>query len=71
MSFAIADTKRYVLDVTLSINDNAKQLERLKSDFKRTINSNKYQPKVIIQQENWYLDYLIDPSFQGVNRLFR
>ena len=20
--------------------------------------------------QNWYLDYLIDPSFQGVNRLF-
>ena len=26
--------------------------------------------KVTIQAPNPYLDYLIDPSFQGVNRLF-
>ena len=42
----------------------------MKSDFKRTINWNKYQSKVTIQAPNPYLDYLIDPSFQGVNRLF-
>ena len=30
----------------------------------------KYQSKVTIQRQNQYLDYLIDPSFSGVNRLF-
>ena len=45
-------------------------LEQLRSGFKRTINWNKYQPKVLVQAPNPYLDFLIDPSFQGVNRLF-
>ena len=39
-------------------------------DFKRIINWNKYQPKVSTERPNHYLDFLIDPSFQGVNRLF-
>ena len=30
----------------------------------------KYQSKVTIQRQNQYLDYLIDPSFSVVNRLF-
>ena len=42
----------------------------MKSVIKRTINWNKYQSKVTIQEPHSYLDYLIDPSFQGVNRLF-
>ena len=45
-------------------------LEQLKSGFKRTINWNKYEPKVTVQQQNRYLDLLINPSFPGVNRLF-
>ena len=40
--FAIADTKLYVPIVTLSTQDNAKLLEKLKSGFMRTINWNKY-----------------------------
>ena len=42
----------------------------MKSDFKRTINWNKYQPKGLIETRNQYLDYLINPCFLGVNRLF-
>ena len=42
----------------------------MKSGFKRTINLNKYHPKVTVQQRNRYLDFLINPSFQGVNKLF-
>ena len=38
--------------------------------FKRTINWNRYQPKVSPERANQYLDFLIDTSFQGVNRLF-
>ena len=34
------------------------------------MNWNKQQSKVEIQRQNQYLDYLIDPSFQGVNRPF-
>ena len=49
---------------------NAKLLQQLKSRFKRTINWNKYQSKAAIQLGNQYLDYLIDPSFLAVNRLF-
>ena len=66
-TFAITDTKVYILVVTLSTQDNVKQ--ELKSGFKWTINWNKYQSKVTTQIENQYLDYLIDPSFQGVNML--
>ena len=45
-------------------------MEQLKSDFKRTINWNKYHPKVTVEQQKRYLDFLINPSFQGVNKLF-
>ena len=69
-TFAITDTKFYVLVVTPSTQDNAKLLQQLKSGFKRTINWNKFQSKVTKEAPNRYLDYLIDPSFQGVNRLF-
>ena len=43
---------------------------QLKSGFKRWIRWNKYQPKVSTETQNQYLDILIDPSFQGVNRPF-
>ena len=45
-------------------------MQQLASGFKRIIKQNKYQSKITIQVANPYLDYLIDPSFQGVNRLF-
>ena len=45
--------------------------QQLKSGFKRTINWNKYQSKLTTRAWNQYLDdYLIDSSFQGVNRFF-
>ena len=34
------------------------------------MNWNKYQSKVTIQKPNPYLGYLIDPIFQGVNKVF-
>ena len=40
-------------------------MQLLKSGFKRTINWNKYQWKVRVQEQNPYLDFLIDRSFQG------
>ena len=68
--FAITETKLYVPVVTLSTQDNAKLLQQLKSGFKRTINWNKYEPNVKTFAQNRYLNHLINPSFQGVNRLF-
>ena len=44
--FKITYTKPYVLVVTNSTQDNVKLLQQLQSGFKRTINWNKYQPKV-------------------------
>ena len=69
-SFQIKDTKLYVLVVTLSTQENIKLLKQLESGFKRTINWNKYLAKTTSQAQNGYLDFLIYPSFQGVNRLF-
>ena len=69
-TFAITNAKYYVPVVTLSIQDNAKLLQILKSCFKRTVNQNQYQSEVTIQAPNPYLDYLIDPSFERANRLF-
>ena len=68
--FKITDTKLYVPVVTLTNQDNVKLLQQLKSGFKRTITWKKYQPKVSPEALNLYLDFLIDPSIQGVNRLF-
>ena len=42
----------------------------MKLGFKISISWNKYQSKVIIERQNQYLGYLIDPIFQGVNRFF-
>ena len=66
----ITETILYVPVVTLSTQDNAKLLQQLKSGFKRTINWNKYESSVKTFVQNRYLNYLINPSFQGVNRLF-
>ena len=69
-TFAITDTKLYVPVVTLSQQDNAKLLEQLQSGFKRAINWNNYLPKPESLAQNPNLNLLIQPSFQGVNRLF-
>ena len=69
-TFEITDTKLYVPVVTLSTQENAKLLQQLKSGFKRVINSNKYLSKPKLLAENPNLNHLVEPSFQGVNRLF-
>ena len=38
--------------------------------FKRTVNWSKFQSNVSTERKNQYLDFLVDSSFQGVNRLF-
>ena len=54
----------------LSTQDNGKLLPQLKSGFKRTINQNKYLSKPELLAQNPNLNHLVEPSFQGVNRLF-
>ena len=69
-AFEITDTKLYVPVVTLSTQDNAKLLQQLKSGIKRVVNWNKYLSKPELLAENPNLNHLVEPSFQGVNRLF-
>ena len=65
----ITETSPYVPVVTLSTKDNANLSPQLKSDFKRTISWNEYLAKPELLAQNTNLNYLIGPSFQGVNRL--
>ena len=67
-TFEITGTKLYVPIVTLSTKENAKLLQQLKSGFKRVINWNKYLSKPELLRRNANLNFLIEPSFQGVNR---
>ena len=50
--------------VTLSTKENAKLLKQLKSGFKRVINLSE------LLRRNPNLNHLVEPSFQGINRLF-
>ena len=69
-TFEITDTKLYVPVVTLSTQENTKFLQQLKSGFKRLTNWNKYLSKPELLAQNPNLNHLVEPSFQGVNRLF-
>ena len=68
--FAITATKLYVPVVTLSTQDDAKLLQQLKSDFRGTINWNKYQSCIKTSAQNRYLNDLVDAIFQVSNTLF-
>ena len=69
-TFAITDTKIYIPVVTLSTQENTKFFQQLKSGFKRVINWNKYLSKPELLAQNPNLNHLVEPSFQGVSRLF-
>ena len=56
--------------MTLSTQENTKFLQQLKSGFRRVINWNKYLSKPELLAQNPNLNHLVEPSFQGVNRLF-
>ena len=67
---AVTDTKLYVPVITLSQQNNEKLLEKLQSGFKRVINWNNYSSKPELLSQNPNLNHLIEPSFQGINRIF-
>ena len=69
-TFTITETNLYIPVVTLSTQDNAKLLRQLKWGFKRTKSWNKYMSKPALLARSQNLNHLIEPSFQGVNRLF-
>ena len=69
-TFKITDTKLYVPVVTLSAENDNKLLEQLNTGFKRTFTWNKYRSKIFNQTKNNNLNYLIDPTFTNVNRIF-
>ena len=56
--------------MTLSTPDNGELLQQLESAFKRIINWNKYLSKPELLAQNPDLNYLVEPSFQGVTRVF-
>ena len=67
LEFQVTASKLYVPAVTLSTENDKKLLEQLKLGFKRTIKWNRYRSQITIQSQN---NYLIDPTFTKVNRLF-
>ena len=68
--FEITDCKLYVSVVTLPAENDNKLLEQLKSGFRITIKWNKYISPMSNQNKNNNLNYLTDPTFSNVNRLF-
>ena len=69
-TFTITETTLHIPVVTLPTQDNAKLLPQLKSGFKRTTSWKKNLAKPELLAQNPNLNHLIEPSFQGVNRLF-
>ena len=66
----ITDSKLRVLVFTLSTENNKRILEQLRTGFKRTIEWNKYRSEITNLTENNNSNYLMDPKFTKVNRLF-
>ena len=70
--FIINDTKMYLPVVTLSKEDNKDFIELQNKGFQRSICWNEYKTKEINENAdaNVFKYINLDPSFQGVNRLF-
>ena len=66
--FIINGTKMYVPFVTLSKEDNKDFIEQKNKGFQRSIYWNEYETKDADANVFKYIN--LDPSFQGVNRLF-
>ena len=66
----VTSGKLYVPVVTLSINNNIKFSENIKHGFKKTVFWNKYRSERTTQLNKNNLDYMTDPAFGNINRLF-
>ena len=69
-TYKITDTKFYVPVVTLSTEYDNELSEISKARFKRTIKWNKYRLEMSNKTKNNSFNYIIDPTFNKVNRLF-
>ena len=67
--FAITDTILYIPVLTLINSRECKTITTVVIRLKRIIIWKKYQSEASTQAQNKYLNYLLDPSFQGENRL--
>ena len=68
--FKITEHKLYIPVVTLSNENEIKLLERLKKVFKISFPWKKYRSEISNQTASNNLNYLIDPTFTNVSRLF-
>ena len=68
--FRMNNPKIFVPVVALSINANMKFFEKIKQGIKRTISWNKCRSDITTETKNNNLDYLVDPAFRNINRLF-
>ena len=70
LEFQITDTKLYVPVVTLSKESDKKLSEQSKLWFKRTVTWKKSVSQTTILSHNNNFNYLINPTFAKVNRIF-
>ena len=70
--FIINDKKMFVPVVTLSKEDNKDFIEQQNKGFQRSVYWNEYKTKGVTENAdaNNFKYISLDPSFQGVNRLF-
>ena len=70
--FIINDTKLYVPVITLSKEDDKEFIDQQNKAFQRSIYWNEYKTKELTEKAdaNVFKYINLDPSFQGVNRLF-
>ena len=69
-TFQTNNAKLFVPVITLCINNNFKFSENMKQGFKRITSWNKYRPGIIAQPKSNNFNYMIDPTFRNINRLF-
>ena len=70
-TFKVNSAELYVPVVTLPINDSIKFSENIKQGFKIIIPWSIYRCETIVTQpKNKNLDYMINPTFWNINRLF-
>ena len=69
-AFEITDTTIICPVATLSTQNNSSLLQQINSGFKRVINWNKNLSKPELLAQNPNLNNLVEPSFNGVKRLF-
>ena len=58
------------IPVVILPKDETKILEQLKQEVRREVSYNKYRCEITTQTPSCNLNYIIDPTFSNINRLF-